>query len=394
MHDVSFDVQPGEVVALVGESGSGKTTTSSAVLGLLPSGGRIERGAIRLSGTDIAGWSDRRLQGVRGARIGLHPAGPGVVAEPGAPDRRAGRRDVPHPRAARPARHPEPRARAARARRPRRPGAARPAVPARALGRHAPAGAHRDRRRPASPSWSSPTSRRARSTSPCSGASSTSSTSCAASAAPPCCSSPTTSASPPSAPSASSCMQHGRIVEQGADRRRCSTPRPRRTRGGCWRMPRGSPSSRSATRDRRLPARRGCCRGREPVRARGIRPHEVLLAGPGARAVPRGRRRVVPGAARHHARDRRRVGLGQDDDGAHRVAVRHARRGARRARRHGGHARSRGRRSASSGGGCSSSTRTRSRRSTRGRRSPRSSPSRCATSASATGGPAPRRRTG
>ena len=76
VHDVSFDVQPGEVVALVGESGSGKTTTSSAVLGLLPSGGRVERGAIRLSGTDIAGWSDRRLQGVRGARIGYIPQDP------------------------------------------------------------------------------------------------------------------------------------------------------------------------------------------------------------------------------------------------------------------------------------------------------------------------------
>ena len=76
VHDVSFDVQPGEVVALVGESGSGKTTTSSAVLGLLPSGGRVERGAIRLSGTDIAGWSDRRLQAVRGARIGYIPQDP------------------------------------------------------------------------------------------------------------------------------------------------------------------------------------------------------------------------------------------------------------------------------------------------------------------------------
>ncbi|PWC03649.1 dipeptide ABC transporter ATP-binding protein [Agromyces badenianii] len=76
VHDVSFDVLPGEVVALVGESGSGKTTTSSAVLGLLPGGGRIESGAIRLSGTDISGWNDRRLQSVRGARIGYIPQDP------------------------------------------------------------------------------------------------------------------------------------------------------------------------------------------------------------------------------------------------------------------------------------------------------------------------------
>ncbi|MCD5344847.1 ABC transporter ATP-binding protein [Agromyces sp. S2-1-8] len=76
VHDVSLDVQPGEVVALVGESGSGKTTTSSAVLGLLPEGGRALGGAIRLSGTDIAGWSDRRLESVRGARIGYIPQDP------------------------------------------------------------------------------------------------------------------------------------------------------------------------------------------------------------------------------------------------------------------------------------------------------------------------------
>jgi peptide/nickel transport system ATP-binding protein len=76
VHDVSFEVRPGEVVALVGESGSGKTTTSSAVLGLLPSGGRVEEGAIRLSGVDISAWSDRRLESVRGARIGYIPQDP------------------------------------------------------------------------------------------------------------------------------------------------------------------------------------------------------------------------------------------------------------------------------------------------------------------------------
>ncbi|GAA4370457.1 dipeptide ABC transporter ATP-binding protein [Agromyces bauzanensis] len=76
VHDVSFSVEPGQVVALVGESGSGKTTTSSAVLGLLPSGGHIAAGEVRLSGIDLSSWSDRRLESVRGARIGYIPQDP------------------------------------------------------------------------------------------------------------------------------------------------------------------------------------------------------------------------------------------------------------------------------------------------------------------------------
>ncbi|MBV8186916.1 MAG: ABC transporter ATP-binding protein [Alphaproteobacteria bacterium] len=82
VHGVSFHVAPGEVVALVGESGSGKTTTAQAVLGLLAGNGRIERGAIRLSGTDIAGWSQRRLDAIRGAVVSLIPQDPGSSLNP------------------------------------------------------------------------------------------------------------------------------------------------------------------------------------------------------------------------------------------------------------------------------------------------------------------------
>ncbi|MFV8844884.1 dipeptide ABC transporter ATP-binding protein [Serratia fonticola] len=82
VHNVSFTIQPGEVVALVGESGSGKTTTAQAIIGLLAENGRLEQGAIRLNGTDIAHWSPRQLDGVRGAQISLIPQDPASSLNP------------------------------------------------------------------------------------------------------------------------------------------------------------------------------------------------------------------------------------------------------------------------------------------------------------------------
>ncbi|KLK94725.1 ABC transporter ATP-binding protein [Microvirga vignae] len=76
VHDVSLEVRPGEVVALVGESGSGKTTTAQAAIGLLAQNGRVESGSIRLNGTDISGWPQKRLDSIRGSKISLIPQDP------------------------------------------------------------------------------------------------------------------------------------------------------------------------------------------------------------------------------------------------------------------------------------------------------------------------------
>ena len=82
VHDVSFHIDRGEVVALVGESGSGKTTTAQAAIGLLPSNGRLDHGAIRLNGTDISKWSQKRLDAIRGSRISLIPQDPSSSLNP------------------------------------------------------------------------------------------------------------------------------------------------------------------------------------------------------------------------------------------------------------------------------------------------------------------------
>jgi peptide/nickel transport system ATP-binding protein len=76
IHEVSLLVRPSEVVALVGESGSGKTTTAQAVIGLLAENGRLEAGSVRLNGTDIAGWSQKQLDTIRGRKISLIPQDP------------------------------------------------------------------------------------------------------------------------------------------------------------------------------------------------------------------------------------------------------------------------------------------------------------------------------
>ncbi|MDC9811321.1 dipeptide ABC transporter ATP-binding protein [Rhizobium binxianense] len=82
VHDVSFSVAAGEVVALVGESGSGKTSTAQAVIGLLSGNGRIDDGSIRLNGEEISRWNEKRLRSIRGAVISLIPQDPSSSLNP------------------------------------------------------------------------------------------------------------------------------------------------------------------------------------------------------------------------------------------------------------------------------------------------------------------------
>ncbi len=48
---VSFSIRAGEAVGLVGESGSGKSMTGMSLMRLLPHGGSIVGGSVKLTGT-------------------------------------------------------------------------------------------------------------------------------------------------------------------------------------------------------------------------------------------------------------------------------------------------------------------------------------------------------
>ncbi|ORA39291.1 dipeptide ABC transporter ATP-binding protein [Mycobacterium aquaticum] len=82
LHDVSFDLGAGEVLALVGESGSGKTTTGQAILGLLPHNGHVLAGSITFEGRDLTALSPKQWRGIRGRAIGLIPQDPTVSLDP------------------------------------------------------------------------------------------------------------------------------------------------------------------------------------------------------------------------------------------------------------------------------------------------------------------------
>jgi peptide/nickel transport system permease protein len=74
--DVSLDIRRGEVHGLIGESGSGKTQTAWSVLRLLPAGGEILEGSIRLDGEDLSRLPSAKMRDIRGGRIAYIPQEP------------------------------------------------------------------------------------------------------------------------------------------------------------------------------------------------------------------------------------------------------------------------------------------------------------------------------
>ena len=69
---VSFDIHPGETVALVGESGSGKSVTALSILQLLPYPvASHPEGSVCVDGVEMVGAEDDVLRSIRGRRVSM-----------------------------------------------------------------------------------------------------------------------------------------------------------------------------------------------------------------------------------------------------------------------------------------------------------------------------------
>jgi oligopeptide/dipeptide ABC transporter ATP-binding protein len=79
---VSLDIERGHRVGVVGESGSGKSALALSILGLIEPPGRVVAGAVYLNGRDIANYSDRQMQRVRGKEVSLIFQDPMTALDP------------------------------------------------------------------------------------------------------------------------------------------------------------------------------------------------------------------------------------------------------------------------------------------------------------------------
>lgn len=68
--DVSFSIEPGEVLGVVGESGAGKSLTGASIIGLLEPPGRVAGGEILLEGERIDDLPYEQMRRIRGKKIG------------------------------------------------------------------------------------------------------------------------------------------------------------------------------------------------------------------------------------------------------------------------------------------------------------------------------------
>ncbi|MBR0796006.1 ABC transporter ATP-binding protein [Bradyrhizobium jicamae] len=68
---IDIALEKGEVLGIVGESGSGKSVAMLALMGLVPSPGRVEADKLRFEGRDLQTLTDRERRGLTGKDVAM-----------------------------------------------------------------------------------------------------------------------------------------------------------------------------------------------------------------------------------------------------------------------------------------------------------------------------------
>ncbi|WP_432875372.1 dipeptide ABC transporter ATP-binding protein [Kribbella sp. CA-245084] len=71
VNDVSFDIEPGDVLGIVGESGSGKSVTARSIMRMVRSPGEIVGGSVEFDGEDLLTLPEREMRRRRGSGVAM-----------------------------------------------------------------------------------------------------------------------------------------------------------------------------------------------------------------------------------------------------------------------------------------------------------------------------------
>ena len=82
LRDLSFTVQPGQILGLVGESGAGKSMIGRAIASDLPAGFAVSGGSLRYGAEDLVAMPAARRRGLLGREIAFIPQEPMAALNP------------------------------------------------------------------------------------------------------------------------------------------------------------------------------------------------------------------------------------------------------------------------------------------------------------------------